>query len=311
MKLSRRQFLKNSGYGFAAAGLTGVAVNGFADPLGIPVGLQLYTLGAELKKDFEGTLQKVAAIGIREVELVTYPDRKPADVRRALSDAGLTPVSLHANSGKLNENAQQQIDYAREIGVKYFICASPVPPDASRVKPASAELADRIAAVHKFNDGLTLDVWRWNADFFNQIGEQTKKVGIQFGYHNHNIEFRRLDGVVAYDELLQRTTPELVTMELDCGWSESSKVDTAGYLKKYPGRFQLLHLKDIKARSSAEGKTEMASAEVGYGIIDWKEIFAAAKQGGVRHHFIEQEPPFERPVLESVRMSYNWLHALT
>jgi len=157
---------------------------------------------------------------------------------------------------------------------------------------------------------MTLDDWRWNADVFSKVGEQSKKAGIQFGYHNHSPEFRRFDDRVAYDELIARTDPQWVTFEMDCGWVESSRASASAYLRRYPGRFQLLHIKDIKRRVQPGVELQMDSTEVGRGIIDWKSIFGAAARAGVKHYFIEQEPPFERPALESVRLSYDWLLAL-
>lgn len=156
---------------------------------------------------------------------------------------------------------------------------------------------------------MTLDDWRWNAETFNRVGEPASKSGIQFGYHNHSPEFRRFEKRVAYDELITQTEPQWVTFEMDCGWVESSRASAVEYLRRYPGRFQLLHIKDIKRRADP-GELKITSTEVGRGIIDWRGIFAAAPGAGVKRYFIEQEPPFERAALESVRLSYEWLHAL-
>lgn len=294
MSLSRRRFLTAVGYGAAAAAIPGMTRRSSAGNSGIPIGLQLYTLKAELEKDFEGTLQKVASIGIREVELIAFPDRKPAELLRALRNAGLQPVSMHAKPGSLVSGAQGQIDAASELGVQYLITPIPVLPNESPSNSISS---------------LTLDDWRWNADLCNRLGEQAQKSAIQFGYHNHSMEFKRFDGVAAYDELLKGTDPALVTMELDCGWAENAGADVAEYLRHYAGRFRLLHVKDIKRRSSPDAGFKLAGTAIGRGIIDWAAVFSAGKKGGVRHYFIEQEPPFERPALESVRMSYDWLSA--
>jgi sugar phosphate isomerase/epimerase len=156
---------------------------------------------------------------------------------------------------------------------------------------------------------MTLDDWRWNADVFNKVGEQARRAKIQFGYHNHSPEFQRFDNHVVYDELITRTDPQWVTFEMDCGWVESSRASAAEYLRKYPGRFRLLHIKDIKRRADPGVELKMTSTEVGHGIIDWKSIFAAGPRAGVEHYFIEQEPPFEQSPLQSVRLSYEWLHA--
>jgi sugar phosphate isomerase/epimerase len=276
----------------------------------VPIGLQLYTVYSELEKDFEGTLGRIAAIGIREVELLEFPGRKPADIRRALNNAGLQAVSIHLGGDELVGEAQKQIDLAAEFGVRYLICPGPLTSPAARSRPEFAAAQDSLEGYIKFVSAMTLDDWRWNADVFNKVGEQARKTKIQFGYHNHSPEFRYFGDRVAYDELITSADPKWVTFEMDCGWVEDSRASAAAYLRKYPGRFKLLHIKDIKRRADPGEELQMTSTEVGRGIIDWKSIFAAAPQAGVKHYFIEQEPPFERPALDSVRLSYEWLHAL-
>jgi sugar phosphate isomerase/epimerase len=287
---TRREFIKQSVASGIAAALPPFSIAAAAP---VPVGLQLYTLKAELAKDFEATLQQVAKIGIRQVELIHFPDREPAEVARALRNAGLQAVSLHAKPGLARE-AQVQIDAASELGVQYLIAAIPEFSGPVRFESIVA---------------MTRDDWRWNAQLFNSIGERASRSSIRFGYHNHHFEFKRFDDVCIYDELLRCTDPELVVMELDCGWAEYAGADAAQYLRSYPGRFPLLHLKDIKSRASAHAGLQLAGTEVGRGIIDWAEVFSAAEAAGVKHAFIEQEPPFERPALEAVRMSYEWLRA--
>jgi sugar phosphate isomerase/epimerase len=281
-----------------------------ADPLGIPVGLPLYTVYSELDKDFEDTLNRIASIGIREVELIDFPNRKPIDVRRALEDAGLRAISVHLGGDDLANQPQKQIDLAGELGVGYLICPGPLDSPTARSRPEFAAAQDSFEAAVKFLLTMTLDDWRSNAEIFNKVGERARQAGVQFGYHNHSPEFRRFGDQVAYDELIARTDSRYVTFEMDCGWVESSHASASGYLRKYRGRFQLLHIKDIKRRADPAAELRMTSTEVGRGIIDWKGIFAAAPRAGVKHYFIEQEPPFERPALESVRLSYDWLHTL-
>jgi sugar phosphate isomerase/epimerase len=281
-----------------------------SDPQGIPVGLQLYTVYSELEKNFEGTLSQIAAIGIRELELLELPNRKPRDVRHALDNLGLRAISVHLGGDVVVTDPQKQIDLAAEFGVRYWICPGPLASPAARARPEYSAARQSPEAFVQFISTMTLDDWRWNADIFNRVGERAKRAGIQFGYHNHSPEFRRFGDRVAYDELITRTDPRWVTFEMDCGWVESSRASATAYLRKYPNRFQLLHVKDIQRRADPGIEFKMASTEVGRGIIDWKSIFAAAPRGGVQHAFIEQEPPFERSPLDSVRLSYEWLHAL-
>jgi sugar phosphate isomerase/epimerase len=306
--ISRRSFIST---GSATLALAAVGVEqSRADPLGIPIGLQLYTVYSELEKDFEGTLSRIAAIGIRDIELFAFPNRKPKDVRRALDDAGLRAISVHLGGEDLASQPQKQIDLAGALGVGFLICPFPLNSPTAQARPEFAAAHDSFEALVKFLSMMTLDDWRWNADIFNEVGERARRAGIQFGYHNHSPEFRRFGNQVAYDELITRTDSRYVTFEMDCGWVESSRASACGYLRKYPGRFQLLHIKDIKRRVDTGVELKMESTEIGRGIIDWKGIFAAAPRGGVKHYFIEQEPPFERPALEAVRLSYEWLHTL-
>jgi sugar phosphate isomerase/epimerase len=282
-----------------------------ADPLGIPVGLQLYTVYPELEKDFEGTLQKIAEIGIRDVELLHFPRRNPSAVQRAIRDAGLRAHSIHLGGDPLLLEPQQQIDLAAELGVSYLICPTMLTSPAARLRPEFSAAGESEKARDRFVSTITLDDWRWNAETFNHLGERALRSGIQFGYHNHSLEFRRLGGTVVYDELIRLTDPKYVTFEMDCGWVENSAMSAAEYLGRYPGRFQLLHIKDIRRRATPGQENNMASVEVGHGVIDWRTIFGRAPAAGVKHYFIEQEAPFERPRLESVRLSYQWLHQQT
>lgn len=306
--INRRSFICGSSASVTLATLG--TKSSRADPAGIPIGLQLYTVYPELEKDFEGTLSQIAAIGIREIELLELPARKPRDVRRALDNVGLRAISIHLGGDDLVTDPQKQIDLAAEFGVAYLICPGPLTSPTARARPEFSAAQDSPEASIKFISTMTLDDWRWNAESFNRFGEQAKGAGIQFGYHNHTPELRRFGDRVAYDELITRTDPRWVTFEMDCGWVENSRASAAGYLHKYPGRFQLLHVKDIKRRAHPGVELKMTSTEVGRGIIDWKSIFAAAPRAGVKHAFIEQERPFEHPALESVRLSYEWLHGL-
>ena len=306
LALTRRAFLAHATAGLA---LSTAPLGGKASPRGIPIGLQLYTLAAQLREDFEGTLDEIAAIGIREVELIAFPERKPADVRRALAQAGLTPVAIHLGGDALLDDTRGQLDTAAALGATCLVCPEPLISPAARTRPEFAG-RDSPQGAAQFVASLTLDDWLWNAEMLNTIGAAAQRAGIRFGYHNHSAEFRSFGTRTAYDELIARTEPRFVTFEMDCGWVESSRASAVTYLRRYPGRFQLLHLKDIKRRAPAGVELSMTSTEVGSGIIDWRAIFAAAPTAGVQHCFIEQEPPFDRAPLEAVRRSYEWLQRL-
>ena len=306
MGISRRSFVHKS----AAVAMAGSAVQSWiraarASAPAIPVGLELYTVNAEMTKDLDGTLRQVAAIGYRHVELPGFYGRGVRELRESLNSAGLTcesamfPVQSEHGERNLIDNLPECIELAKELGLKYIVC--PV----ARVPGYAAPGFNMDAAL----GALTLDDFKRNGELFNRIGEQTRKAGIQFAYHNHNYEFRQFNGVTGYDELLRVTDAQLVAMEMDCGWVKAAGQDPVRYLTRYPGRFHLLHIKDLKADSpNTSGK--MTSVEVGRGIVDWKSVFKAAQAAGVKATFVEQEPPFVRPALESAKMSYEYLAAL-
>src|SRR5271154_4165960 len=209
MRASRRDFLVGSGGAMAAAAFAfGAASELVANPLGKPIGLELYTVGAELDKDYDGTLRQIAAIGYKEVETGVSTKRKAADVKKSLQDAGLLCRSLHMGFGGMEE----AIPYAKELGARYVISSVTLPtvPEPGKFDPKT--LLAQLSA-------LTLDDFKKIAARCNEIGEQAEKAGLQFGYHNHNFEFKPLvGGEVGYDVILRETDPSLVKFELDCGW---------------------------------------------------------------------------------------------
>jgi sugar phosphate isomerase/epimerase len=252
-------------------------------------------------KDFEGTFKEVAAIGYQEVELYSFFDRKAAEVRRALKGAGLKCVSAHYGVPALREGLAANIDDAKELGLQFMICPFPGVADPARLK----------AGGPSFTDSLTLDDWKWNADLFNRVGERAKRAGLRFGYHNHHIEFREFGGVTAFDELLHRTDPDLVTIELDCGWVKVAGLDPADFIAKHASRVGLLHVKDVEAGPAPSTRFGPAVrfAEVGRGSIDWPKVFEAARKAGVRRYYVEQDTT-ERPPLEAIKISRDYLHDL-
>ena len=300
---SRRQFLVAG----AASAVTATYLSGGlselqASPLGLPVGLQLYTVKEDLAKDFNGTLQQVAAAGYKEVEAAGFYDRKAADFKHSIEAVGLRLPGAHYSLQSLLEGLDEKIAFAHDLGLQYLICSFPFVADPSRLQRQK----DLFTAVN----GLTPDDWKWNADQFNRIGALTRKAGIQFGYHNHFMEFREYNGTVLYDSLLSWTDPQLVKMELDCGWVASTGKDPAAYIAKYPDRIELLHIKDMKPAPSLKGE-DAHSTELGRGTIDWKKVFDAAKHASIKHYFVEQEQPFtDMPALEAIKVNYDYLSKL-
>jgi sugar phosphate isomerase/epimerase len=297
---SRRTFLQNTSMAIAALSAIEARAGDGQGPLNRPIGLQLYTVREEVAKDLPGTLKQLAAIGYREVELAGAPQRAVAEVRRLLADNGLTCPSVHTNMAELQTAADAKIEFVRALGAQYLVCAFPWTAD-SRFKSAGGQ---GIAA------GITLDDWKWNAEQLNRIGERARKAGVRMGYHNHNMEFRSYDGVVGFDELLRLTDPGLVTIELDIAWVVTAGADPLHYLKEHADRISLLHVKEVrKDLQVVREKLVAQTTEVGSGRIDWKRLFAAMDPQHIKHYFVEQEN-FERPPLEAVKISFEYLRGL-
>lgn len=289
--ISRRRFLQNAGFGLTAFGLSR---NGqlLGNPYGMPVGLQLYTVRDHLEKDLAGTLTKVAEIGYRVVELGSfdYYGKKPAELRRILTDHGLKTLSLHFMESQLKSDLEKHIANAKECGVTY-------------IGLASLDEEDR----------KSLDAIKRDAEWFNKVGESVRRAGCQFDYHGHNFDYATLDSAVIYDELIRRTDPKLVNFELDCFWCVRAGKDPVDYFHRFPGRFPQLHIKDLKPGyppTTGEDFRPGAFTEVGQGVIDWKRIFKAAREGGMKHFYVEQDE-CDRDSLDSIRISYEYLHKLT
>jgi sugar phosphate isomerase/epimerase len=280
---SRRNFLKTTAAVAAAAGAGSIRLA--AKALGLPIGLQLYSVRELLPKDFDGTLAKVRAAGYTEVEAAGYYYRTAVDFRNAMDKAGLRCTSTHHPLALLQAHQDELIEYGHTLGLEYIICPWP-----RRRDPA-------------LTGELTLDDWRWVAGELNRIGEKVKAAGMIFGYHNHGPEFGSEGGVVFYDELLRLTDPKLVCFELDCGWAGAAGQKPEKYLAKSPERFPLLHVKDMVKGANGE----FHSTVMGRGVVDYKPILRAATS--LKHYYIEQEE-FDMDIIESLRLDAEYMKKL-
>src|SRR5579863_1556289 len=185
---SRRAFLKGAAASAAAAQFFLETPTMHANPLDQPIGLQLYTVGADLDKDPIATLKRVAQVGYKQVELSPLAKISNADLKKALDDNGLKNPSGHYMLFDLMSSLQQKIEIAHQFGQQFMVVTVPWVADPSRFKPdpASGQMGMFLAVIN----GLTLDDWEWNAEQFNKIGEQVQKAGLTLAYHNHNFEFR-------------------------------------------------------------------------------------------------------------------------
>ncbi|HEV2215760.1 MAG TPA: sugar phosphate isomerase/epimerase, partial [Terracidiphilus sp.] len=293
--LNRRAFLQSSSSalfaGCATLRVPSIHATPTATTTGLPLGLQLYSVRALLPLDFAGTLRQIAALGYQEVEAAGYFHHSVRDVGSALEDAGLRLPSAHYSHDDLNRDFDRILEFNKAVGVHTLICSFPGLKNPSRLKsPSFATLVQ----------SFTLDDWRWNADEFNRMGQKAKAAGMRFGYHNHTMEFRPQQGIVPYEELMQRTDPSLVTFELDCGWVIVGGGNPVALLERYPTRITMLHVKDFKrAAQPLSAAATPPAAELGRGTIDYRPIFAAARRARIRHCYVEQEE-FDMPPMQSL-----------
>jgi sugar phosphate isomerase/epimerase len=303
MSYNRRKFLQSAGAmalgGMALSSKAGSLINFMAPH---PVGLQLFTFFGIIDEDVKGTLTKIAAVGYKEMESAFskkggYYGMKPKEFKALVNDLGMTWKSHHVlgapfklpkgykmplgADGKpmvippmmnLRDNMQQLVDEAAEGGIQYLVCAN---------SPTG-----------------TLDEIKSTIEVLNKTGAAAKKVGIQFAYHNHDMEFHEVEGKVPYHLLLSETDKENVKMELDLAWAVKGGQDPVELFKAHPGRFPLWHVKDLDA-SRAE------ILPVGSGTIDFKRIFENQATAGMKFFFVEHDNP--KDAYSSIESSYKYI----
>jgi sugar phosphate isomerase/epimerase len=286
----RRNFLRAGVAASVCALVAGESRSLKANPYGLPVGLELYTVREQLAKNFAGTLSEVATIGYKTVELSGFFGETAPEIKRLLASDGLTCPAAHYGISDIETAWEQRIEDAQVIGMRYMVL--PGLPESMRG---------------------SVDGYKRAAEFLNKTGAQCRKAGIQFAYHNHNVDFEKFNGVVAFDVMLEQTDPSLVQFEMDCFWVTRAGYDPVAYMERYPGRFPLLHIKDEKPGypPTATGHTPAAAfTEVGRGKINWKRIFMAAPKGGLKYFFVEQDE-CDVPPMKAIKISYKYLHKLT
>ncbi|MBU2945184.1 sugar phosphate isomerase/epimerase family protein [Zobellia uliginosa] len=275
---NRRNFLKQSG--LAAAGSLLLPTMGFAFSPSEKYGVQLYTFRDEMAKDAIGTLEQIASIGIKKIESARskeglYYGLSPKEMKETCDSLDMKLCSGHV---ALDKNFDDTMRQAVESGQEYVICSS-LP-----------------------SKGQNIENYKKVADAFNEAGKACKKLGLKFGYHNHEYEFESDKDEVLYDVLMDNTDPELVHMELDLGWVIVAEKDPLHYFKKYPNRFPLWHLKDMNMQ-------EKVSTEFGKGGLDIVMMMENKSVSGVKHIFIEQEEYASTP-MESMKENMLFLKAL-
>ncbi len=238
-----------------------------------PVGLQLYSLRAQFAANgVPKTLDSVKGFGIRYAELAGTYNLKPEQLTKLLADRGIKAVSGHFPYKRFKEDPESVAAEAKALGLEFAGCAW-----ADHKAPLDEKQTREIAAV------------------FNRAGAVLAKHGLKFFYHNHGFEFHKFGDETLMDLLMRETDPKLVSFQMDVLWTVFPGQDPAKLLAKYPGRWSLMHLKDLKkgvATGSLAGKTDVTNDVVlGTGQMKWTEILPAARKAGVKYYFIEDESP--------------------
>ena len=279
--MTRRDFIRRGSLAAGAALFVGGRPEqAHANPLGMPVGVQTYIARDTIGKDFEGTLRKLAGMGYQSIEMCSPPgygkdwepltQLKASEMRDKIRAAGLSCESCHYPFVELRDHLEERIATAKELGLTQMILSG-----------------------FWLKKDAPLVEWQKAAEACNKMGEQTKKAGIQLGFHNHHFEFGKIDGALIYDALMEKFDPELVKMQFQVAVINIG-YKAVTYFRKYPGRFISLHLADYSA-------TEKKSVPVGQGIVDWKELFSEANAAGVKNYYVEMGMDLLKPSSEYLR----------
>ena len=254
------------------------------------VGVQLYTVRNQIFKDPAGTLKKVAALGYQEVETFGYSGKffgwTANEYKKSLADLNMAPVSGHYGYGKFaDKNStgsilhgwEKAVEDAATVGHQYMVLAY---------------LTDQ--------ERTSLDDYKKVAADLNRAAEVCNKAGIQLCYHNHDFEFKKIDGILPMDILMKESDASLVKLELDLYWVSKAGLDPIAFIKEHKGRIPLWHVKDMD-------KTEKKFyTEVGNGVIDFNAIFKTAKTSGMKHFYVEQDECPGSP-FDSLEKSINYI----
>jgi sugar phosphate isomerase/epimerase len=274
MKFNFRLFL--SGAGSLALAVAGTQVAAAAAGIGKsfkgPVGLQLYSLREQFKKDVPATLDEVKSFGIKYAELAGTYDMPPEKFKAELAQRGIEAISGHFPFERYRDDAESVAKEAEALGLKYSGCAW---------IPHQGDFDEKTC--------------REAASVFNHAGEVLSKHGIKFFYHTHGYEFQKHGDGTLFDLLMKETKPEFVNYQMDIFWIIHPGQDPEKLLEKYNGRWLLMHLKDMRKGTPTGlltgGSPVTNDVALGTGLMDLPAILKAAKKAGVKWYFIEDESP--------------------
>lgn len=255
-----------------------------------PLGLQLYSVRHAMEEDVTGTLSWVRSVGFQEVELAGTYGLTPEQFRHELDEAGLDATAMHSSYERFRDSLDVVLDEAEVLGAEYVGIAW-IPHDGA----------------------FTVEQARQSAADFNEWGEAASERGLQFFYHNHGYEFQPADdGTIPFDVLLEETDPDDVKYEIDVFWTVHPGVDPAELMRRYPDRWALMHIKDMREGTPtgdfSGGAPPETNVPVGTGQIDWEDVLSAAEEVGLAHYYIEDESP---DPMGNIPLSINYLEELT
>ncbi|SEW42869.1 sugar phosphate isomerase/epimerase family protein [Chitinophaga arvensicola] len=284
MSISRRSFLLQGSLAVAGAAFLpkGLLAANAAKPL---LGIQLYSIREDMKKDPSGTLKQLAAMGYKNVEHAGYSKRQfygysAKEFKKLLDDLGLLMPSGHTVMGKQHWDAAKK-DFTDEW--KYTVEDAAIVGQHYVISPWLDESLRK-----------NYDDFKAYMDVFNRSGALCKKSGMKFGYHNHDFEFsQQLNGRKIFDLILQNTDPSLVAQQLDIGNMYHAGGIALDIIKQYPGRFELMHVKDEIKTDKGEMGGKYESTVLGKGIIPVKEVIDLGKKAGGTHHFIVEQESYQ------------------
>ena len=256
-------------------------------------GLALYTVRDAMKENPEATLRTIAEMGYLNIEAAGYANGKyyemtPGEFKSFVEELGLNPISTHQADITL-KNADKMFADAKAAGFQYFVV--PIPPMGMFEYNNKTQTMGMKGGVIKLTEILTL------------LGEKCKKAGMDLLYHNHDFEFKKdAEGIIPIDYLLENTNPAFVNFQMDLFWVTKAGVDPIAYLKKYPNRFKIWHVKDM----DKDGKF----APVGQGEIDFTRILQQRETSGMLYYMVEQDQTFDLKPLEAIRLSHKALKTI-
>lgn len=286
---SRRTFLKQSAIiGAAVTFLPSCAA--MLSKSNKPIGLQLYSLRDIIKNDIKGIIEKVAAIGYKEVETYDYSKKN-----------GFWGLDAKAFSNLLKENGLKSP--SGHFGMDNFIAGKNSDELKSYIEAANI-LGSKYITVPYLGGSLrkTADDFKKVAQKLNEASTLCKASGLKLAYHNHDFEFKKLGNTTGYEIMLTETDKDLVDFELDLYWAVVSGVDPLVLFKTHPNRFAMWHIKDI------DKTNKNVNTEIGQGTVDFKNIFTGAKLAGVKHYFVEHEFNYKPDELGSIKKSFDYVN---